>query len=315
MRKLQQALEDYLKVRRALGYDFQTQERYLRNFLAFMDDERASHITTDLALRWAKRPADAEPATWAKRLSYVRHFAAWYCARDRRTEIPPEGLIPSTYRRKPPYIYSDKEIVSLVQAARDLPPSKGLRGHTFSTIFGLLAVTGMRISEVVALDRHQVDLEEGLLTIQRTKFGKSRVVPLHPSTSDALKDYAAGRDSLFPVTTTRAFFLSDRGTRVTQCATRYNFAKVSGQVGLRAPVENHRHGHGPRLHDMRHRFAAQTLIDWYRAELDVEREMPKLSAYLGHVHVKDTYWYIEAVPELLQLATERLVGKQEEVKQ
>ncbi len=313
MSGLLQALEDYLKIRRALGFDLRETERCLRGFVTFMKQERASCITTELALRWARRPANGEQATWAQRLARIRHFAAWYAARDPRTEVPPEGLIPCTYSRKPPYIYSDDEILSLVEAARALPSPKGLRGPTCATILGLLAVTGMRVSEVVALDRGHVDLHEGLLTIRRTKFGKSRMVPIHQSTRNALLGYAELRDRLFPVTTTWAFFLSERGKRVTACGTRYNFAKVSREVGLRDPVEGHRHGHGPRLHDMRHRFAARTLIDWYRAGLDVEREMPKLSTYLGHVHVNDTYWYLEAVPELLRLATERLVGKHEEV--
>lgn len=313
MSGLLQALEDYLEIRHALGFDLRTTERRLHDFLAFMEREGATHITTELALRWARQPADGEPATWAHRLADVRHFAAWYSARDPRTEVPPKGLIPHRIRRKPPYIYSDQEIVSLVQTACELPSSNGLRGHTYSTIFGLLAVTGLRVSEVVALDRGDVDLDEGLLSIRRTKFGKSRMVPLHVSTCDTLLAYAEARDQLFPVTTTRAFFISERGRPITDCATRYNFAKVSRQIGLREPVEGYRHGHGPRLHDMRHRFAARTMIDWYRAGLDVEREMPKLSTYLGHVHVNDTYWYIEAVPELLRLATERLVGKHEEV--
>lgn len=313
MKELLRSLEDYLVIRRALGFDLRDTEWCLRGFIAFMEQEHSSHITTDLALRWARRPADGELATWAQRLTMIRKFAAWYAARDPRTEVPQKGLIPHTYCRKPPYIYSDDEIVSLVQAARDLPSSMGLRGQTYSTVFGLLAVTGMRVSEVVALDRRDVDLNEGLLTIRRAKFGKSRMVPIHGSTCDALKHYGDARDSLFPVTTTRAFFLAERGTRISGCSTRHNFARASSMVGLRAPFKGHRHGHGPRLHDMRHRFAARTLIDWYRAGLDVEREMPKLSMYLGHVHVNDTYWYIEAVPELLRLATERLVGEHEEV--
>ena len=314
MSGLLQALQDYLEIRRALGFKLCKAERCLRGFLAFMEEEGASHITIELALSWARRPADAQLVTWARRLAIIRHFAAWYSAREPMTEVPPEGLIPYTTRRKPPHIYSDEEIVSLVQAAGELRSPKGIRGHTFATIFGLLAVTGMRVSEVVALDRGDVDLKEALLTIRRTKFGKSRMVPLHSSTRDVLMEYAKVRDRLFPATTTPAFFLSERRTRVTDGATRYNFAAVSRQVGLREPTEGNRHGHGPRLHDMRHRFAARTLIDWYRAGLDVEREMPKLSAYLGHVHVNDTYWYIEAVPELLQLATERLVGKNQEMR-
>jgi len=314
MSALQKALEDYLVIRRGLGFELRAVEWHLCKFVAFMEEQNASHITTELALCWSRQPADSDPANWARRLGIVRRFAAWYSTTDLLTEIPPEGLLPYRYRRKPPYIYTDEEIANLVQAARELPSSKGLRGRIYSTVFGLLAVTGMRVREVEALDRQDVDLDKGILTIRRTKFGKSRMVPLHESTRDVLKDYAEARDRLFPVTTTQSFFISERGHRAMRWGMRYNFAKVSRQVGLRKPVEGHRHGHGPRIHDMRHRFAVRTLVEWYRTGLNVEREIPKLSAYLGHVHVNDTYWYLEAVPELLQLATERLVGKREEVK-
>ena len=155
------------------------------------------------------------------------------------------------------------------------------------------------------LDRPDVDLDQGILTIRRTKFGKSRHVPVHPSTVDALRKYAETRDRIL-AKPTPAFFVSERGTRITDCIARYTFARLSQQLGLRSIAKSH--GHGPRLHDMRHRFAARTLIHWYRAGLDVERELPKLATYLGHVHVNETYWYLEAVPELLQLATDRLLN-------
>jgi integrase len=170
----------------------------------------------------------------------------------------------------------------------------------------------MRISEGLALDRRDVDLEEGIVTVRRTKFGKSRLVPLHASTREALERYAAQRNRIFRRLETPAFFVSERGRRITQWSTRYHFARVSQQVGLRAPAGGYRHGHGPRIHDLRHRFAVRTLIEWYRSGLDVEREIPKLATYLGHVHVNDTYWYLEAVPELLQLATERLIQQRQE---
>jgi integrase len=167
----------------------------------------------------------------------------------------------------------------------------------------------MRVSEALALDRDDVNLHDGILTIQRTKFGKSRLVPVHESTRLVLINYARKREQIVRWATTAAFFLSERGARVSGSATRYNFAKVSCEVGLRSP--GRRHGHGPRLHDLRHRFAVRTLLDWYREGLDVERELPKLATYLGHVHVHDTYWYIEAVPELLELATRRLENRRE----
>jgi integrase len=163
----------------------------------------------------------------------------------------------------------------------------------------------MRVNEAVNLDLGDVDLLHGILTIRRTKFGKSRHVPIHPSTVAELERYARRRDCILPMPTA-AFFVSERGTRITDCMARYTFAKLSQQLGLRSRAKGH--GRGPRLHDMRHRFAACTLIHWYRAGLDVERELPKLATYLGHVHINETYWYLEAVPELLQLATDRVTG-------
>jgi site-specific recombinase XerD len=279
--------------------------------VAFAEREGATHVSTDLALRWAQQPPGAQPATWAGRLGVVRRFAVWLSAKDQRTEVPPASLLPCRYRRNRPYIYRDEEIENLVRAAGQIPSAAGLKGRTFATIFGLLAVTGLRVSEALALDRQGVDLQEGVLHVRRTKFGKSRLVAVHESTREALADYARARDRVVHHPATEAFFLSERGRRVTEWATRYNFAKVSREVGLRAPTTNCRHGRGPRLHDMRHRFAVCTLLGWYRAGIDVEREIPRLATYLGHVHVNETYWYIEAVPELLELATRRLENTQQ----
>lgn len=313
MSELRESLEDYLAVRRSLGFKLPDLGSRLRSFVDFAEGENASYITTELALRWAQLPHEARPATWAARLAFVRRFAAWCSATDPRTQVPPEGLLPHRFRRARPHIYSDDEISGIVLSAGELPSAKGLRARTYSTLFGLLAVTGMRVSEALDLDRKDVDLEACVLTIRRTKFGKTRLVPVHPSTRDALRAYDEQRDQIVRVSLTAGFFVSERGTRITGDAARYTFAKVSREIGLRAPVKDRRHGHGPRLHDMRHRFAVRTLVDWYRAGFDVEREIPKLATYLGHVHVHDTYWYLEAVPELLALASERLLDEHEEV--
>jgi integrase len=311
MSELREAAERYLRLRRDLGCELREAGRLLHDFVAFAQREGASHITTDLAVRWARRPAGVQPVTWALRLRVVRRFALWLSATDRRTEVPPVGLLPGRYVRRRPYISSDAEIADLVQTAGQLASAAGLKGRTYATIFGLLAVTGMRVSEVLALDREDVDLDEGVLRIRRTKFGKSRLVVVHDSTRQALADYARERDRVVRRPAAAAFFLSEGGGRVTGCAARYNFAKVSREVGLRAPAGGRRHGRGPRLHDMRHRFAVCTLLRWYRSGVDVEREIPKLATYLGHVHVNETYWYIEAVPELLGLAARRLEGPEE----
>ena len=312
MSALRQAIEQYLTLRRGLGFELREAETVLRRFVAFAEREDAAHLTTDLVLRWTRQPSRAQPATWASWVAIVRRFARWWSASDPRTEVPPEGLLPHRFRRQRPYLYSDPEIGQLVRTAAQLPSANGMRPLTYSTFFGLVAATGMRISEGLALDRRDVDLEEGIVTIRRTKFAKLRLVPLHASTREALERYAAQRNRILRRLETPAFFVSEHGRRITQWSTRYHFARVSQQVGLRAPAGGNRHGHGPRIHDLRHRFAVRTLIEWYRKGLDVEREIPKLATYLGHVHVNDTYWYIEAVPELLQLASERLMQQHQE---
>jgi len=306
MSNLREAAREYLQLRRQLGCQLRGVDRLLQDFVAFAEQEGASHVTTEVALRWAQQPSGVQPVTWASRLRLVRRFAIWLSASDRRTEVPPSGLLPCRYRRQRPYIYSEAEIENLVQAAGRLPSAAGLKGRTYATLFGLLAVTGLRVSEALALDREDVDLEEGVLRIRRTKFDKSRLVAVHESTRRTLADYACARDRVVHQPATAAFFLSEGGNRVTGWAARYNFAKASRAVGLREPAEGCRHGRGPRLHDLRHRFAVCALLNWYRAGIDVEREIPKLATYLGHVHVNETYWYLEAVPELLALATRRL---------
>ncbi len=194
MNTLSVALKKYLALRRKLGSQLRGVDSGLQDFVAFAKREGASYITTDLALRWAQEPAQAQPVTWASRLRMVRCFAVWLSATDRRTEVPPVGILPYRYRRRPPYIYTDAEIAALIRAATRLASPQGLRGRTYSTIFGLLSVTGMRVSEALALDREDVDLEQGILRIRRTKFGKSRLVLLHESTCQVLAAYALARD-------------------------------------------------------------------------------------------------------------------------
>ena len=313
MSALRKAMQQYLSLRRSLGFKLINVGSILESFVAFAERETAPHVTTDLALRWAMLSTAKEPATLADRLNTVRRFAIWRSATDMHTEVPPKNLMPYRYHRKPPYIYSDEEIERLVRTAHKLPSPKSLRGPTYATLFGLIAATGMRISEAVSLDRQDVDLEESVLRIRKSKFRKSRLVPVHVTTRDALSDYAENRDRVLPKLKSVAFFVSERGTRVTHWAARDNFAVVSRQIGIRKKIKGKRVGCGPRLHDMRHRFAAQTLVDWYRAGINVEGEIHKLSTYLGHAHVNDTYWYLEAVPELLELATQKLMQEKKEV--
>ena len=302
MSELHAALEEYLSVRRALGVKLRLAGRLLKRFVEFAEREGAAVITTDLALRWATQPADAQPAQWANRLGMVCRFAQYRSAADPRTEVPPPDLLPFRTQRPVPYLYSDEEVSLLLEAARQLPAVTGLRPHTYTTLFGLYAVTGMRTNEPLHLDREDVDLTQGVLTVRGTKFGKSRYLPIHPSTQQVLQDYAERRDTLCPHPQVPSFFVAECGTRLTEWSVRWTFVKLSRQIGLRGPTDSH----GPRLHDFRHRFAVNTLLHWYRGGHDVAYHLPELATYLGHTHVADTYWYLTAVPELLHLAALRV---------
>lgn len=302
MKNLAAHLEEYLELRRKLGFRLRLAGGLLRRFVLFAREKRASFITTKLALQWATRPADCQPSQWANRLGMVRRFAQYMSGTDLRTEIPPQELLPHRYHRKPPYLYSDREVRRLIQTARRLPSPEDLRAVSHATLFGLLAVTGMRVGEAIALDRKDVDLSQGILTVRQAKFGKSRLVPVHLTTGKQLLAYARVRDRICPRPNTASFFISERGTRLTDCTVRRWFVIVSHRIGLRAPTDRR----GPRIHDLRHHFAYRTLLNWYRRDMDVEAHLPKLTTYLGHGHVADTYWYISATPELLRLATQRL---------
>lgn len=302
MTALQKAVEDYLSMRRALGFKLRLPAGMLRDFAAFLEREGSLHITVALALRWAKQPAAVQPAQWANRLAVVRRFAQFMAASDPRTEIPPPDLLPYRYHRTQPYIYREAEIGQLMRAATRIRSATGLRARSYVTLIGLLAVTGLRISEALALDDRDVDLTQGVLTIRRTKFGKSRLVPLHSSATPALRRYLRARDRVYPTRPDDAFFIGEQGRRLTEWAARHTFNQLSRQTGLRGPNDRR----GPRLHDLRHHLAVSTLIKWYRRGVDVEARLPVLATYLGHGHITDTYWYISAVPELLRLAAERL---------
>ena len=302
MNRLRKAVKDYLTMRRSLGFKLRDMDHNLQHFVSFMEQQRAPIITTALALRWATKPQKVQPAQWAVRLSFVRSFARYWSATEPRTEIPPLGLLPFRYQRSTPHIYCDNEIEQLLKAANNLPPPAGLRRRTYHCLFGLMAVTGLRISEAIRLNREDVDLKQGLLTIRLTKFSKSRLVPIHSSTVTQLKQYTHQRDNLYPRSSISRFFLSNHGTPLTDCMVRQTFVNLSRQVGLRKASDSF----GPRLHDLRHRFAVTTLLHWYRTGVDVEQRLPVLSTYLGHAHVTDTYWYLSAIPELLALTKDRL---------
>ena len=302
MSELSKAVERYLGMRRRLGFKLVYDGCALADFAAFCEQHGVSTITTQVALRWATLPQDALPSHWTRRLTIVRGFAKYRSATDPATEVPPLGLLPHRYHRKPPYLYSDQELELLIDAAQRLPSKTGLRAQTYTCVFALLPITGMRVSEITSLDCDDVDFDEQTLVVRDTKFGKSRLVALHVSSADALRRYVRFRQRCHPRPTSPAFFVSETGTRLTHWTVRATFVRLSREIGLRGPTDSH----GPRLHDMRHSFAVRTLLEWYRAGIDVEPRMPVLAAYLGHAHVSDTYWYLSAAPELMRLAAERV---------
>jgi integrase len=304
-----QATQDYLALRRRLGFNLRDAGICLSKFAAFMQARGAAHITTQLALEWAQQNQSVQPSTWAQRLGHVRSFARHHVASDPQTEIPPPGLLPFRPRRARPYLYSNEEIERLLSCAMDLPASDGLRPWTYHCLLGLLSVAGLRIGEAIRLQLADVNLQEGLLTIRGTKFGKSRLVPIHRSTQEVLAHYRARRGRFLAGRTASAsFFITSRGNHLDIGDIHRTFYKLSRRIGLRDATASH----GPRLHDFRHRFAVQTLLRWYRSGEDVERRLPVLSTYLGHVHVADTYWYLSGCPELMGQAVARLEQRWEE---
>ncbi|MGF6877259.1 tyrosine-type recombinase/integrase [Paraburkholderia tuberum] len=295
-------VEDYLECRRRLGFALESEERRLLCFARFADQiGHRGPITEELALRWACSSSRTTATTRAGRLRILSPFAKYRLQFDPATEIASPGLCGPGHRRLTPHIYSEEEIDALLDTARRLPPAGSLRPVTCETVFGLLAATGLRISEALDFRRSDVDLERGLLTIRQSKFRKARQVPLHPTTTEALRTYVCIRDKRLPASTTDAFFVSDRGRPVNYRQIAYAFARLRAQLGWQA-----RGGHPhPRIHDLRHSFICRRLIGWYQEGIDVGNAMLVLSTYVGHTQVTDTFWYITAIPELMTIAGDR----------
>jgi len=302
MKTLQEAIQDYLALRRSLGFKLKRHSHFLEEFALFLEQAGESRITARLALQWATQPKQIQQSEWAARLSVVRGFARYWSATDPTTEIPPEGLLPYRHRRAKPYLYSDEQIHQLLEAAKNMPAQHSLQPWTYHCLFGLLAVTGLRISEALNLRSTDVDWSVGILTLRDSKFGKSRLIPLHASSLKVLSDYRARRDLLFAHRKTPYFFCSRREGRLDEGQVRRVFYVISRQIGIRGASASR----GPRLHDFRHRFAVQTLLHWHRTGEDVRRRLPILSTYLGHGHVTDTYWYVTGTPELMAEVGQRL---------
>jgi len=300
MSHLSSHIEDYLAMRRALGFKLAQEGRLLRDFAAFAEAAGAGTVTTDLAVAWSVMPRNASPVRAAQRRTMVRGFARYLQAADPATQVPPVGVLPARARRVTPYIYPDAEVAALMTAARML--RNPLKAATFETLIGLLAVTGMRGSEAMALDRGDLDTTAGLLTVRATKFRKSRQLPLQVTTLEALAGYQAVRDRLCPAPATASLLVSATGARLCQATVQPAFRRLLRQAGI---------GQGPprpraTIHGLRHSFAVNTLLGWYRDGQDVPARMPSLSTWLGHVAPAATYWYLTGTPELLALAAGRL---------
>lgn len=295
-------LARYLAVRRAVGFRSEEHGRALVDFVAFIDAGPGEAITVDATLAWAARASTDQMV--ARRLSMVRHFARHVVVFDPTTEVPPTNLGPPDPGRQPPYLYGASEVEALMRACRQLEPVAWATG--FETMIGLLVATGIRPGEAYRLNRVDVDLDEGRLAVMHTKFGKSRLLPLHPSSVDALSRYCEVRD---PIAGRRegAFFLSPTGNRLDSPRATRTMRQLLRRTSISAPAGRR----PPRLHDFRHSFAVNTLLDWHRDGADVWAQLPTLSAYLGHLRPANTYWYLEAAPELMALTADRLAASWE----
>lgn len=295
---LAEHLDDYLRLRRGLGFQMGQQGEYLPRFVAFLEASDAATITVELAVAWARSPEAIKPITVDFRLSAVRGFARYLHAIDPAHEVPPPGLLAVPRRRPAPYIYTAEQIADVVRRASQLQPP--LRAATYSTLLGLLAATGMRLGEAMALTGDDVDLVDGLVTIRHAKFDRVRLVPLHPTVTAALRAYTADRDRLCPTPSTDRFFVSVTGRALRRGDADEVFRDITVMLGLRTATTR------PGIHGLRHSFAVHTLIDAHRTSVDISALLPVLSTYLGHVEPANTYWYLSAVPELMQLVAARL---------
>lgn len=302
MSALRARAEQYLAMRRALGFKLETQGPHLMSFVGYCEQRGTEHVTADLAVAWATQTSrgSSDEVYQARRLDTVRIFARHLQTLDPATEVPPEDVLSRRYRRIPPYLYPPDEVAALMNTAGGLTPA--IRAATWRTLIGLLTVTGMRPGEACHLGRDDVDLHAGTLVITDSKFGKSRLVFLHPSAVAELRAYTRVRDEAFPTPEPGTFLVNSRGGSLDKHNIQHTFAGLVTAAGIQAPPGRR----APRLHDLRHVFAVATMLDWYRDGDDVQAQLPVLSTWLGHVDPKSTYWYLQAIPELLALAASRL---------
>jgi len=301
MKLIENAITDYLEMRRATGIKLNGYKNYLNSFSNYLAQNKANHISIKLAIDWARQTNKRSINHAAKRLSIVRNFAKYYSVYDKQTQIPPAHLLKEKYQRVKPYIYHKDEINLLLETCLHVK-SEGLRHLTYYTLMGLLVVTGCRIGEIIMLEASDYNADAGLLTIRNGKNHNTRIIPLHKSTVLKLNDYRYKSEYFHDVPTVNNFFVKENGSKLTVNGVETFFVRISKTIGLRNKEDNT----GPRIHDFRHTFAVNTIIKWYKQGLNVDQQMPFLSTYLGHQKPSDTYWYLTAVPELVALAARRL---------
>lgn len=292
--------DEFLAFRRNLGYKLVAEGYLLREFGRFADESgHRGPITKELVLRWVRRPRSGTSNYLAQRFLVIRRLAYYLALSDPKTEIPPDDGF--KLRRVRPHIYTEREIADLMMAGAELAPKGGLRPQTYCTFFGVLACTGLRVGEAIRLGKDDVDLERGILRISKTKFGKSRLVPIHASTRTTLRRYSMFRDQHHPIVAAKTFFLAESGTSLSYDSVCRTFIQIRSRLGWKGtPCKR-----TPRIHDLRHTFATQRLLRWYQDGVDVEHAIHSLSTYLGHSTLACTYWYLTGIPELLAICADR----------
>lgn len=292
---------NYLAERRRLGFELKSSGRTLMSFARYVDArEHCGPLTVDIMVQWAQQDKwkRDDPATWARRLKLLRPFTRYLHQFEPRTEIPDELIFGPIQERLTPHIYYEQEIVDLLSAARTLRPLGGLRPATYETLFGLIATTGLRVSEAVHLSEVDVNLKLSILTVRQTKYAKSRQLPLHSSTVEALQHYRNQRSQYVSINAKMPFFVSSKGKGLGLRQVARIFATLRQQLGWVS-----RGGHDqPRIHDLRHTFAVRRMMLWQAQGVEIDQVMLALSTYMGHAKISNTYWYLTAVPELMAVA-------------
>ena len=307
---LRSRVRHYLRERRRLGFELRTMGHALLSFARYIDQcQHTGSLTIELMADWARHDlaGSNDPRTWARRLKILRPFMRWLRQFEPCTEIPDDAIFGQIGERSTPHIYHEQEIIDLLAAARHLSPA--VRGAAYETWFGLIASTGLRVSEAVGLRRADVDLKTGMLTIQRTKFAKSRQVPMHPSTVDALKQYRRICDRIIEITDETPFFIGSRGQRLGQKISTHQVDKVFAQLREQLAWPNRGTHSAPRIHDLRHTFVVRRMLAWQAEGKDIDQAMLGLSTYVGHAMVTNTYWYLTAVPELMATAAAKFESR------